>query len=166
MNEILTYRQAAPYIRKVAKMLKSAKSMKAYIDETESDIKSFKKMAESYGAKNAVLAVLKRTRGNYEEEYGEHVAKLEVSLARTLNIYNKIMNALEKVPRNDARDVIKSYYLSGGTITDTADRLHYSASSVSRLKKNALVVMAEQICGIMIDMGRPGAGPCLGDELV
>ena len=151
MNEILTYKQAAPYIRKVKRLLKSMVSMDTFIKETNKDIAEIKALAEKDGKKNALLVFTKRTGENPENDFSEYIRKLEVSLIRSQNLRSKIQNALRTIPNKTAQDVIEYYYILSNSLDDTCEKYSYSHSSVCRFKKIGLAKMAEQLFGVIIE---------------
>lgn len=151
MNEIFTYKQAAPYIRKTRRMLKSISAVEAYINETELDIAEMKKLEHEQGKKNAILAFIKKTNGNYEKEFSDYLKKLEIALVRSKKLYNRVYSALDVIQNETVRAVIEYYYIQNNNLDDTCLKFSYSHSSICRYKKMGLSKIAEQLFGIIIE---------------
>lgn len=151
MDDIFTYREAKPYIQKTKRMLKSVHSLEKYINDTKKDLFELSKIARKSNKKTAVLSFVKKTRGNFEQEYDAYVEKTEASLARAENLYHKIIEAHKSIQNELIQNILQYYYMEEHTIEDTAEQFAFSISSISRYKKTGLIKMAESLFGIIID---------------
>ncbi len=151
MDDIFTYREAKPYLQRTKRMLKSVHSLKNYIEDTKKDLFELEKIARKSSKKTAILSFVKKTRGNFEEEYDNYREKTEVALSRAEKLYRKIMDAHNNIPNEMIRDILQYYYMEEHTIEDTAEHFAFSISSISRYKKTGLMKMSELLFGIIID---------------
>jgi DNA-directed RNA polymerase specialized sigma subunit len=97
------------------------------------------------------LAFIKKTNGSYEKEFSEYLNKLEIALARSKKIYNRVYSALDVIQNETVRAVVEYYYIHNNNHDDTCQRFSYSHSSICRYKKVGLSKIAEQLFGIIIE---------------
>ena len=151
MNEIFTYREAKPYLQRTKRMLKSVRTLENFISSSKKDILEFSKIARKTDKKTAIISFLKKSRGNFEQEYDTYIEKTEASIARAEHLYHKITHAIQNIPNDTVREILQYYYIEEHTIEDTADHFAFSLSSISRYKKAGLVKITESLFGIIID---------------
>ncbi len=155
MNEIFTYREAKPYLQRTKRMLKSIRSLENFISGSKKDILEFSKIARKTDKKTAIISFLKKSKGNFEQEYHSYLEKTEASIARAEHLYHKITHAMQTIPNDTVREILQYYYVEEHTIEDTADHFAFSISSISRYKKTGLINMTESLFGIIIDDKMP-----------
>lgn len=151
MDDIFTYREAKPYLQRTKRMLKSVRSLENYINDTKRDLFEIAKIARKSSKKTAILAFVKKTKGDFETEYDNYLQKTEAALARAEHLYHKITEAHAAIQNEMVRDILQYYYMDEHTIEDTAEHFAFSVSSISRYKKSGLIKMTESLFGIIID---------------
>ncbi len=151
MNEIFTYREAKPYLQRTKRMLKSVRTLENFISGSKKDILEFSKIARKTDKKTAIISFLKKSKGNFDQEYDNYIEKTEASIARAEHLFHKITHAMQNISNDTVREILQYYYIEEHTIEDTADHFAFSISSISRYKKSGLIKMTESLFGIIID---------------
>lgn len=147
---VLTYKEAKIYIQGTKTLLTRMKSMEKFIANATADIEKLKAIEEKEDKERALTSFVGRKYRDFDAAYDDYLAKLETNLRRVKHQYERLTSALSNIPDGVVKDVVHYYYVGGHTIEDTAEHFMYSVSTISRYKKQGLIMMAEAMFGIII----------------